>query len=159
MKIRKARIEDVDLIIPVFKEYELASESYLPDKYKCIRNKRKPLKKHIKIALEKDITKKNSKFLVMEHNNMIVGYIFGEIRENKHPLFKEPKTGEVSDLAVLNEYQGKGIAGKLWRELENWFIKNKCEFISLSVNSNNTAQEIYKKWGFELFYLRMIKKL
>ena len=95
----------------------------------------------------------------MEDNGKIVGYIFGEILENSHPLFKKPKTGELSDLAVLKTYQGKGIAGKLWKELLVWFVKKKCKMVTLSVNSNNSAQEIYKKWGFDVFYFRMIKKI
>ena len=159
MKIRTAKLNDIDSIIPIFMDYEKASEGYLSEKYRSMRNKKKPLKKHIKLAFEKDIKKKNSKFLVMEDDGKIVGYIFGEIRDDSHPLFEIPKTGEFSDIAVLKKYQGKGIASRLWDELQNWFIKNKCKMITLSVNSNNNAQKIYRRWGFDVFYLRMIKKL
>lgn len=159
MKVRTAKIEDIELIIPVFMDYEKASEGYLSRKYRSMRNKKKPLKKHIKLAFEKDIQQKNGKFLVMEDQGRILGYIFGEIRDDRHPLFKRPKTGELNDIAVLKEHQGKGIASKLWNELQDWFIKKDCEMITLSVNINNSAQEIYKRWGFEKFYLRMIKKL
>ena len=159
MRIRTAKLKDIDSIIPVFMDYEKASESYLSKEYKSMRNKKKPLKKHIKLAFEKDIKKKNSKFLVIEDEGKIVGYIFGEIRDDSHPLFKRPKTGELNDIAVLNAYKGQGIASKLWKELLNWFIEKKCEMITLSVNFNNKAQKAYKKWGFDVFYLRMIKKL
>jgi len=47
----------------------------------------------------------------------------------------------------------------LWKELLAWFNKKNCKFVSLSVNANNNARKIYQKWGFEIFYLRMIKKL
>jgi ribosomal protein S18 acetylase RimI-like enzyme len=159
MKIRTAKIEDINQIIIVFKEYEKASIGYLSTEYKCMRNKKKPLEKHIKLALKKDIKQKNSKYLVMEDNNKVVGYIFGEIRDDSHPLYNRPKTGELNDLAVLKEYQGKSISTKLWKSLLIWFKENKCEMVTLSVNCNNKAQEIYKKWDFELFYLRMIKKI
>ncbi len=159
MNIRIAKINDVEQIMLVFKDYEKASIGYLPAKYKSLRNKKTPLKKNTRIALIKDIEHKNSIFLVMEDKNKIVGYIFGEIREDKHPLYKPPKTGEFNDIAVLKTYQGKGIAGALWKELLAWFIKKNCKLITLSVNSNNQAQEIYKKWGFEVFYLRMIRKI
>jgi len=128
MQIRIAQPRDVNKIIPVFKDYEKASVSYLPKKYKSMRNKKKPLNKHIKIALLKDIKQKNSRFLIMEDNKKIVGYIFGEIRKDKHPLFKRPKTGELNDIAVLKTYQGTGIAGKLWKELLNWFEKKVFKF-------------------------------
>ena len=159
MKIRTAKIEDIDQIMLVFKDYDESSIGYLPTKYKLMRNKKKPVKKHIKLALEKDIKQKNSKYLVMKDENKIIGYIFGEIRDDSHPLYNRPKTGELNDIAVLKEHQGKGISTKLWEELLAWFKKNNCEMVTLSVNCNNKAQEIYKKWGFDLFYLRMIKKI
>jgi ribosomal protein S18 acetylase RimI-like enzyme len=159
MIIRKAKLSDIDSLVPIFMDYEIASVGYLADKYKCMRNKKKPLVKHIKLAFKKDIGKKNALFLVAEEKGKLIGYIFGQIGENEHPLFKRPKGGELHDLAVLKTHQGKGISGKLWKELLAWFIKQKCEIITLSVNSNNQAQEIYKHWGFDVFYLRMIKKL
>jgi diamine N-acetyltransferase len=159
MKIRTAKTEDVNQIMIVFKEYEEASICYLSKEYKSMRNKKKPVDKHIKLALKKDIKQKNSKYFVMEENDKVVGYIFGEIRDDSHPLYNRPKTGELNDIAVLKEYQGKSISTKLWKVLLAWFKENKCEMVTLSVNSNNKAQEIYKKWGFELFYLRMIRKI
>jgi diamine N-acetyltransferase len=159
MKIRTAKVGDINQIMLIFKDYEDASIGYLNTKYKSMRNKKKPIEEHIKLALEKDIKQKNSKFLVMEDNDKITGYIFGEVRDDRHPPYDRPKTGELNDIAVLKEHQGKGISTKLWEELLAWFKKNKCEMVTLSVNCNNKAQEIYKKWGFDLFYLRMIKKI
>ncbi len=159
MRIRTAKIKDIDSLIPVFLEYEQDSVGYLPGKYKCMRNKKAPLMKHIKLAFKKYIKQKNSLFLVAEEEGKILGYIFGEIRDDKHPLFKLPKTGELNDIAVLRTCRGKRISGRLWKELLAWFIKNKCKIITLSVNSNNQAKEIYKHWGFDVFYFRMIKKL
>jgi GNAT superfamily N-acetyltransferase len=159
MKIRRAKLEDIDSIIPVFLDYEESSMKYLAKKYKAMRDKKNPLLKHIKKALEEDIVKKNGRYLIMEHEKRIIGYIFGEIREDKHPLFKRPKTGEFSDIAVKKEYQGQGISSLLYKELEEWFIKRKCEMITLNVNINNDAKKIYERWGYEPYYLRMIKKL
>jgi len=159
MKVRKATIEDVELIVPVFMDCEKENESYLSTKYKSMRNKKKPLLKYVKIALKADIEKKGSRFLLMEDNGAVVGYIFGEVRDDRHPLFERPKTAELSDIAVLGKYRKQGVAARLYKELESWFVKKGCRMITLSVNFNNTAQEMYKKWGFEKFYLRMIKKL
>jgi len=157
--MRVAKVKDIEQIIPVFLEYEKASEKYLARKYKSMRNKKKPLQTKIRLALKNNIEQKNSRFLVFEDDGKIVGYIFGEIRDDSHALYKSPKTGELNDIAVLKIYQGKGVASNLWTELLSWFTKKKCEMVTLSVNSNNQAQEIYKKWGFDLFYLRMIKKI
>lgn len=159
MHIRKAKIIDIKQIQKVFMEYEKASVGYLPEKYKSLRNKRKPFDKHLKKALVKDIRQKNACLLVAEEKSKICGFIFGEIKEDKNMLFKRPKTGELYNLAVLKSHQGKSISSLLWKELRKWFVQQKCVFITLSVNSNNPAQEIYQKWGFELFYLKMIRKV
>lgn len=159
MEIRSAKLGDVEQMIPVLQDYEIASESYLLEKYKYMRNKKSPLKECMKLSLQEQIQKKNGKFLVAEKENKIVGYIFGEIRDDNHLLFDRPKTGELNNIAVLKTHQGQRISSQLWAQLQDWFIENKCELITLSVNINNSAQKIYKKWGFDKFYYRMIKKL
>jgi hypothetical protein len=40
MKIRVAKIQDIEKIIPIFMDYEKASEDYLSNKYKSLRNKK-----------------------------------------------------------------------------------------------------------------------
>lgn len=159
MKIRKATLKDVGQIAVVFKDYETASVGYISKKYQYLRKKKGPLNQKIRLAIIKDIKHKHSRFLVMEDNDKIVGYIFGTIKNDKHPLFNPPKTGELDTIAVLKSYRGRGIASQLWKELLAWFKREKCKFITLSVNYNNPAQEIYQNWGFEIFYLRMIRKL
>jgi ribosomal protein S18 acetylase RimI-like enzyme len=159
MIIRKAKLDDIDSLIPIFIDYEKANVSYLTDWYRFMRDRKEPWMRYVKLAFKKDITKKNSLFLVAEEKGKLVGYIFGEIKHEKHPLFKKPKTGELNDIAVLKSYRGKGVSSKLWKELLAWFVKQKCEIVNLNVNVNNQAQEIYKHWGFDTFYLNMIKKL
>ena len=160
MIVRKAEIKDIEEIIPVFQEYESASLGYLPKKYQCIRNKKEPIIENIKKAFIKDIRYKDSIFLIALDDKKIVGYIYGIVRDDQHPLFKPVKTGELNDIAVLKEYRSKGIASLMWKELDKWFKRQDCKMITLSVNCNNDhAQEVYKKWGFETFYLRMIKSI
>lgn len=159
MAVRPARLEDITKIIPVFVEYERASVSYLPEEYRALRRKREPLEEHIARALERDIAREESRFLVYEDEGVIVGYAYGTIRDDEHPLYDPPRTGEFSDLAVLTSHQGRGIASALWKELLDWFREERCELVTLSVNANNAARAIYEKWGFEEFYVRMIKKL
>lgn len=158
MKIRKATIKDIEGIKLVYEDYEKASRSYLPKKYLGLRNKKKPIQKNLIKSLSQDIKRKDGLFLVAEHDGMIVGYIYGMIRPDDHVYFKPAKTGELNDIAVKEEFRGRGISSKLWNELHKWFKIKKCKLITLGTNSNNTAQEIYKKWGFEVFYLRMIRE-
>lgn len=157
--IRKATIKDIENIIPVFLEYENMSERYLDKKYKSMRNKKKPLLSHMKKELEKDIKKENSLFLIAEEEKEIIGYAAGELRNDASILYDMPKTGELSDLAVLKKHQRKGVATKLCKELLSWFKRKKCVMVTLSVNVNNDAQQLYSKLGFDKFYLRMIKKI
>ncbi len=159
MRVRRAMEQDIEAIAKVYLEYERAAVRLLPDKYKSLRDKKKPVIKHVKLALLKDICRRDSVFFVMEHEEKVVGYIFGEIRDDSHPLFQKPKTGELNDIAVLGDHQGKGVGRKLWDELSDWFRKKGCRFVTLSVNPNNQAKRVYEKWGFSEFYSRMIKEL
>lgn len=85
-------------------------------------------------------------FLIAIVNNKIVGYA------EYASLFKKRLShrGDMG-IAVLNEYQGKGIGSNLMKELIE-YVKNeiKAEIISLEVRTDNlTAISLYKKYDFE----------
>ena len=72
------------------------------------------------------------------------------MRLNKH--FTETKSDEffISNLAVFEEYRGKGIALKLLQNAEKMAIDKGINKLSLYVESDNQhAKRIYKKFGFQ----------
>ncbi|MFT4307771.1 MAG: N-acetyltransferase family protein [Candidatus Woesearchaeota archaeon] len=159
MAVRPARSEDIARIIPIVMEYERESASYLSEEYRAIRRTKEPLDEHLARSLENEIVRADARFLVYEDGGSIVGYAHGMIRDDTHMVYDRPRSGEFSELAVLPSHRGRGIASALWDELLDWFREEDCAFVTLSVNANNRARAIYEKWGFDEFYVRMIKKL
>ena len=158
MIVRRAAEKDIEGMKRVFFECEKDNLSYLKPKYRCLRDKKKPVEKNLRRSIIAEMKNKDGIFLVAVEGKEICGYAYGSIWKD-NLLFHIPKTGEFQHFAVLKKYRSKGAASMLWNELLSWFKKKKCRIITLSVNLNNPAQEIYKHWGFEVFYLRMIKKM
>ncbi len=82
-------------------------------------------------------SKKHTYRLVM-FNGKIVAY--------SHFL-KEESFGDLVELYVLPEYQGKGIGGALLRNGLSWFESEKP--VRLEVATYNPAIEIYEHYGFK----------
>lgn len=59
------------------------------------------------------------------------------------------KDAHITNVAVLTNYQGKGIGSFLIREIQQFAENNDCETISLEVRlSNKNAQRVYRQLGF-----------
>lgn len=92
--------------------------------------------------LERQIDTQTSHFLVAEMDGKAVGYMGLQIFAGE---------GYVTNVAVLPEYRGQGIAKALIAEQ----MKNDMEFITLEVRESNTpAIHLYKKSGFEKVGMR-----
>jgi len=65
--------------------------------------------------------------------------------------FKEydSSTIEIKRMFVKNEFRGKGIAGNLLAELENWAVEKKYEYSVLETGTEQPeAIGLYKKLGY-----------
>ena len=61
----------------------------------------------------------------------------------------ETKAGYITNMSVLKEYQGLGIASRLLKEVVEYGKQKSFLSIDLEVNSRNTkARELYKRYGF-----------
>ncbi|MCL2320684.1 MAG: ribosomal protein S18-alanine N-acetyltransferase [Oscillospiraceae bacterium] len=63
--------------------------------------------------------------------------------------------GEITNIAVLPEYQNKGVGAKLLKKLIKLSQDKKLENLYLEVRfSNLSAQSLYRKFGFKTYGLR-----
>ena len=63
--------------------------------------------------------------------------------------------GYITNVAVFEQYRGKGIASALMEKIIGYAEKNNMEFISLEVRqSNHPAISLYLKYGFKKMGIR-----
>lgn len=92
--------------------------------------------------LAKQLDLETSHFLVADVDGRAVGYMGLQIFSGE---------GYVTNVAVLPEYRGRGIALALINEQ----LKNKMGFITLEVRESNVpAVRLYEKAGFENMGIR-----
>lgn len=92
--------------------------------------------------LAKQLDLETSHFLVADIDGRAVGYMGLQIFSGE---------GYVTNIAVLPEYRGQGIALALINEQ----LKNKMDFITLEVRESNVpAVRLYEKAGFENMGIR-----
>lgn len=105
--------------------------------------------------LETYITDKNTKVLIAEIGNKIVGSGFGQIRNRKN-FFKQQQLGYIGFLYVKEEFRGLGINQKVIKSLCDWFKSLHIEEIRLNVYSKNArAIRAYEKAGFTQHIIQM----
>ncbi len=102
-----------------------------------------------KFAVKNDVICNYTPFgFVAKEDNKIVGMIAG------HSYYKEVHIGQ---LVVLDEYRNRHIGTKLIETVEKYFRNKGFENINLTTYAFQ-ALEFYKKYGFEVEFMRESKK-
>ncbi len=107
------------------------------------------IEKNAEVALSHDSIKKvaeglsefteNDKGIVAKVGDRIVGYFSVERGDDKN---------EVKAAFVLPEFQGKGIASKLWNDIKGFLNPDVDTYLGV-YSTNVNAINFYKKLGFE----------
>jgi len=129
MKIRELRITDYSQVIQIWKKsFSNKFDQEINTKY---------------------LSDTNSITLVSVDNNIITGVA------SLHIINKLTRTlGLIEDVAVNENYRGKGIGKKLVQKLIGLASDNKCDKIVLNSSEKNST--FYKKIGFEKNDIQMI---
>ncbi|MBW6451985.1 MAG: GNAT family N-acetyltransferase [DPANN group archaeon] len=154
MEIRKATENDVNKLIKIIINLKTELSQFKSKEEQKIMKETKT-NDEIKENIKSLISKKH--FLVACENTEIIGYVYGNIKELKHIIYKPIKYGTLNYLWVKKEFRKNKISSKLKNELLKWFKKNNCKYIDLLVLNENPAQNIYEKWGFKKYLIKMRK--
>jgi len=137
IKIRKAKIQDLDSIKRILATKELGMNS--PERFV----------NYVKRLIKND----EGIFLVAEHMFNVVGIIYGESDTKEN-------WAEISGIAILENYRMRGIGSQLIKEFEKIVYNKNINNIELYAHVNTLAKYIHKfgyKRGF--VYIHYIKKL
>lgn len=142
--IRKAKEEELRTI------QELNHELFLHDKeFDSSLNMRWPFEKIGEEYFKDRISGKEGVCFVAVVDGEIVGYLAGGMR--KPYSYRTVKVqSELENTLVKENFRGKGIGEKLFREFVKWSRKMGAERITVSASfDNRNAIKFYKKVGFE----------
>ncbi|OOG27458.1 ribosomal-protein-alanine N-acetyltransferase [Enterococcus casseliflavus] len=79
-------------------------------------------------------------YLGILHNERMIGFIGVRILG---------ADAHITNIAIIPDYQGKGIGSFLLGEIERYARKNKCDRLTLEVRlGNRDAQRLYRTLGF-----------
>ncbi len=159
MKIKKAKLEDLNQIIELWEKYEEFEEKFVDLKKQDYVRKRKEAEKNMKENFKRCIKGNKAEIFVAEDNNEIIGFIL--ISKSKgDDIHDFDFYGEMNYAYIKPEFRGKGIASNFFKKTKKWFKKNNLKYVKLDVNIKNMkARRIYEKWGFEDYEIGMWKKL
>ena len=74
----------------------------------------------------------------------LLGVVFEDICDTCQPILL------VENVAVLPEYQGKGVGKRMFEEIEKWGKSMDCHYeILVSGNQRKGAHQFYHALGFE----------
>ena len=97
-------------------------------------------------SIERILSVKKSIFFVAEVENKLVGFIAalgGDLKRNQHSAYLV--------LGILEDFQGQGIATKLFNRLFEWAKEVEITRLELTVIKDNAkAFNLYRKMGFVL---------
>ncbi|SHH36202.1 ribosomal protein S18-alanine N-acetyltransferase [Tepidibacter thalassicus] len=97
-------------------------------------------------AFEQELKNKLARYIVIEKDNTIVAY---------GGIWLIVDEGHITNIAVHPDYRGIGLGNKIVNALIDECIKNDVTSMTLEVRKSNiTAQNLYKKHGFEIAGIR-----
>ncbi len=139
--IRKLTIQDYSQVEAIMQQVHALHVGWRPDVYRAV-----------------DVVMEEEQYLPAIESGMALGYeeqgcILGIafFRERKVGNSKQVarRTLFIEDLAVLEEYRGKGIGKKLLEKVQEIAKEQGCDGVELQVNARNQAAlEMYRHCGY-----------
>jgi GNAT superfamily N-acetyltransferase len=119
-------------------------------RHECIEGIRNDLLRHL------ENSPANSDLFVAEDaDGERVGFIHLQRTED---FFTRRSNCHISDLAVLPEQEGKGVARALLQHADDWARQHHCQLLTLAVfPGNERARALYESCGYGVDLLRMAK--
>ena len=141
MNIRRTTEED----IPALRELYAAFEAELPPAPYFGDDLEEELREMEEIV-------RGHESFVAEDDGAIVGFALARKRDHVH--------ARLTDLYVVPESRGRGVAAALVREVVGAYRRDGVEYLSLDVMIENAAaRAVYARWGFREYELKLAAPL
>ncbi|HEX7815296.1 GNAT family N-acetyltransferase [Dyella sp.] len=119
-------------------------------RHECIDGIRKDLLRHLE-----DEPVNSYLFIAEDQDGERVGFIH---LQKTQDFFTGRVNGHISDLAVVQANEGRGVARALLDHAHTWAHEHRCHLLTLAVlPGNERARALYEAMGFGMDLLRMAK--
>ncbi len=146
IKIRRARMEDLQLVTALWKEmmeYHLS----LDERFDIVGNSEQSYYDYLLSVIDNY----DYAIFVAEKEQKIVGYTIGMILANP-AVFSLARYGFIAEMAVTSSEQHGGIGEKLWKHVKKWFSRRGIQVIQLNVSPRNSpGYQFWEKMGCSEF--------
>ena len=154
MKIRKASVKDLDVLTELWYE-----EEKLHNRFGKHAKMRKNAKKLIYNFLKSNIKKPYYSAFIAEDKGKAIGALNGQIKK-WHFVEDVGLYGYCSTIFVKESYRNKGVAKRLFNQMNLWFKSKKIKVTALFVHSKNkSALKVWKNLGFKEVLKWMIREI
>ncbi|WP_188455645.1 GNAT family N-acetyltransferase [Virgibacillus oceani] len=146
IKIREAEIKDFQQMLELYNELDKIHSREHPELFKEPEGDSRPLE-YVQTLIEDE----NGYLAVAELDNKIIGFAECFIIESGvFPIERERRWIHLDNIAVMKEYQNKGVGKTLLNSVILWAKESNVSRIELKVyDFNLSAIEFYKGAGFK----------
>ncbi|MFH0798078.1 MAG: GNAT family N-acetyltransferase [Candidatus Woesearchaeota archaeon] len=155
MKIRSASKEDFEEYFKLeseFTEHNNRTASIEDFKYRLIKSK-------IKKNFIRKLGQKKKLFLVLEDDDGLQGYLFGEVEKLSRFGYKYnvDNIGYLENCFIRKNHRGKGYFSIMTDKFFKWLKSKKIKYCALHVSvTNEPAIKAYKKYDFKQEEYKMV---
>jgi ribosomal protein S18 acetylase RimI-like enzyme len=155
MKIRKARIRDIDDLIVLNNEVQDLHLKTFPEIYKQVPEN------EARKFFENFLKTRGNSIIIGESKKGVVGYIALRIdRQGETPFTTKRKVVYIDQIVVKEEFRNQGFGQRLMKEADKLAKKTGASWLQLDVwDFNKSAQYFFSANGFDTYVRRMAKKL
>jgi diamine N-acetyltransferase len=156
LTFRNAGIDDYLELASLFREGDSLQCSSVPEVFKTPGEM-----KRSRDFIQRILDDKNSKIIIAEHENKIIGFVYGTMMSSpESPIYVHRRYAKIHDLVVTHSYRGQGIGTALMGQAHSWAKEQGASQVELMVwEFNWHAREIYERLGYKTASRVMWKNL
>ena len=140
-------------------QIEEATLEHIDDVYKiiCELEKRPIDKEQFRTIYEDNLKDNNVYYLIALDDSKVIGFASLHIGKLLH---HSSRVGEIQEIVVTRNYQGRGIGTALYISLKNIARKNNCSQLEVCCNlKRKKTHDFYLKQGMRQTHYKFVAKL
>lgn len=143
-EIRKANVDDIESLTPLFKELDALHVEMMPENFKPFEGPTRPVE-----LLQQKVASLDKALFIALQGTKVAGFVDVQKSSNPpYPMFVQRDFALVDNVYVSPEFRGTGLAHNLFQRAKEWAKEQGLLSLQLKVyNKNEGAIRFYQKEG------------